>query len=387
MHTIIRVTTVAVSLKYLLRGQLKFLQQNGFNVIAISAKGNEVNDIEKDELCKHVSIPFTRTINPILDIICLIKLCILLSKIKPTIIHSHTPKAGIVSMLASYITKVPIRLHTIAGTPWLEETGLKRKMLKQIEKLTILASTKVYVNSHNLLDILQQNKISTKKLNVLGKGSSNGIDLDFFKVSKELYEESLTLKSITRTNENTFIWLFIGRVVKDKGIQELISAFIRLQKLFKDDQLWLVGEQEPNLDPLNSKFIEIIKKEKNIIEWGFKTDVRPFFIAADILAFPSYREGFPNVPLQAALLDCGLILSNINGCNEIVENNKNGLLVNPKDENDLFKKMLFARTNQNIIEKYKKQAKIYVSENYCSKKVWNNLLLEYQCLIKTKNEI
>jgi glycosyltransferase involved in cell wall biosynthesis len=382
VHTIVRVTTVPVSLKYLLRGQLKFMKQNGFHVIAVSSFGNEIKDVEVSENCKHYTFPLTRNINPLRDVYCIFKMYVFLKKFKPTIVHSHTPKAGLIAMVASYFAKVPIRLHTVAGLPWLETKGLKKTVLKFVELLTISTSSKIYINSFNLLTTLNNEKLSSKKLAVLGRGSTNGIDKNYFSVNSEITNQSIYLRKKVKANEQTFIWLFVGRIVKDKGVQELINAFEKIQRLYPSDQLWLVGNQEPDLDPLDKLFLYKIKHNAQIIEWGFQNDVRPFYVASDMLTFPSYREGFPNVPMQAALMNCGLILSNINGCNEIVTHHKNGLLVEVKNESDLFDKMLFARQNKTIINIYKEKAKEYVLNNFSQINVWNNLLNEYKTLIK-----
>lgn len=358
------------------------MRQNGFNVIAASASGNEVKDVETYEDCKHYSFLLTRSINPFKDILCIFKMYLFFKKCKPTIVHSHTPKAGLIAMLASYFAKVPIRLHTIAGLPWLETRGIKKAVLKFAENLTINASNKTYVNSSNLLATLKNEKFSTNKLSVLGKGSSNGIDINYFSINDEITNLSQQLKQKAETDERTFVWLFVGRVVKDKGIQELINAFEKILEQYPYDQLWLVGNKEPELDPLDKSYLQKIHLNNKIVEWGFQNDVRSFYVAANMLVFPSYREGFPNVPMQAALMNCGLILSNINGCNEIVTHQENGLLVEVKNEIDLFEKMLFARQNINTIKTYKEKTKEFVVNNFSQKTVWNNLLNEYKYLIE-----
>jgi glycosyltransferase involved in cell wall biosynthesis len=381
MHKIVRITTVPISLKVLLKGQLNFMQQNGFKVIAISANGAEIEELKLQENCEHITIPLTRSINPFVDFICIIKLFFLFRKIKPSIVHSHTPKAGFVAMLAAYFARVPIRLHTIAGLPWSIERGFKKKVLKLVEKLTVFASSKVFVNSKNLLFYLKSENIKGCKIILLGSGTSNGIDTNYFSNSIEVKQNVEHLLIDNDINPNSFVWLFVGRVVKDKGIQELIEAFVKIQEKFPDDLLWIVGNQEPDLDPIDQMYRHILNSNKSIKLFGFQKDVRPFYSAANILAFPSYREGFPNVPMQAALMDCGLILSNINGCNEIVSHQVSGLLVQPKSSKDLFEKMLFARENEKSIHQYKQLVKQHILSNFNQDVVWKSLLNEYVNLI------
>lgn len=381
MHTIVRITTVPISLKVLLKGQLNFMQQNGFKVIAISARGEEVDELKNQENCNHISIPLTRNINPLADLFSIIKLFFLLRKIKPSIVHTHTPKAGFVGMIAAYLARVPIRLHTIAGLPWSIEKGVKKRILKTVEKLTVFASSKVYVNSNNLLSYLKNENIKNNKICLLGSGTSNGIDTNYFSNSIQIKQNVEQLLIQNNVIPNSFIWLFVGRVVKAKGIQELIEAFVNIQKKYPDDLLWIVGNEELDLDPIEEVYRNILYSNQSIKLFGFQKDVRPYYSAANMLLFPSYREGFPNVPMQAALMDCGLILSNINGCNEIVSHQVSGLLVQPKSSKDLFEKMLFSRENEKLIHQYKQKAKLHISSNFNQDVVWKNLLNEYKNLI------
>src|SRR5690606_33172671 len=150
-------------------------------------------------------------------------------------------------------------------------------------------------------------------------GSSNGINTNHFFITPELKAAAQRLRVNEAVPERGWIWIFIGRIVKDKGMEELLSSFVQLHSEFPDDRLWLLGKEEPELDPLSAKATAVLKEHSAIRCWGFQTDVRPFLAASDILVFPSYREGFPNVPLQAGAMECALMLSDINGCNEIVQ--------------------------------------------------------------------
>ncbi len=381
MHTIIRITTVPISLKVLLKGQLNFMQQNGFKVIALSSNGAEVDELKIQENCNHFAIPLTRNINPLADLFSIIKLFFLLRRIKPSIVHTHTPKAGFVGMIAAFLARVPIRLHTIAGLPWSVEEGLKKSVLKTVEKLTVFASSKIYVNSKNLLIYLENENIKNDKINLLGSGTSNGIDTNYFSNTSEIRQFADQLKTENNATTNSFIWLFVGRVVKDKGIQELVQAFVNILEKYPNDLLWIVGDEEPELDPIAEVHRNILHSNQSIKLFGFQNDVRPFYSAANMLVFPSYREGFPNVPMQAALMDCGLILSDINGCNEIVSHQISGLLVLPNSSKDLFEKMLFARENEKLIHQHRQLAKQHISSNFNQDVVWKNLLNEYKNLI------
>src|SRR5690554_2851562 len=228
---IIRITTVPQSLKTLLKGQLRFMSENGFEVIGVSSSGKELEEVNKQEGIRTISIEMSRKITPIKDFRALWRFYKLCKKEKPTIVHSHTPKAGIIGMLGAKLAGVPIRLHTVAGLPLMETTGNKRKLLDFVEKLTYSSATKVYPNSKGLYDFILENNYTTKnKLKVIGNGSSNGIDTSLFSPDGITEEAKNTLRTKLNLSADDFVFVFVGRLVGDKGINELVSAFKRISE-------------------------------------------------------------------------------------------------------------------------------------------------------------
>lgn len=374
---LIRITTVPVSMQLLLKGQMKFMQQQGFKVTMISSDGAEVEAVQKQEECELIKVPFTRTISPFTDLLCLIKLFSIFRRLKPQIVHTHTPKAGLIGMLAARLAGVPVRLHTIAGLPWMETTGRLRWLLKLIEKLTAAAASRIYPNSNALKIFLEENDIARDKMKVLGKGSSNGINSTFFSETPEIESQAMALRAQKNVAADAWVWIFVGRLVKDKGLGELLDAFEVVQQQFTNDQLWLLGVEEPELDPLDERHKKMLHAHKNIHCWGFQKDIRPYLSAAQVLTFPSYREGFPNVPMQAALMGCMLILSDINGCNEIVQHNENGMLVPVKDTAGLQQAMMNARLHPDMKEQFAAAIRKKIIADYDQQKLWSLILAEY----------
>ena len=380
--TLIRITTVPISLEKLLSGQLEYMSSH-YNLIAVSS---EKENLEK--LGKKINLPvffvnLTRQITPIKDLLALVKMYFFFKKTKPFIVHSHTPKAGTIGMIAAKLAGVPNRLHTVAGLPLLEIGGRKRKLLDFVEKLTYSCATKVYPNSLGLKDIIIENKYcKTNKLIVIGNGSSNGIDTSFFNPELYSFENNQDLKTKLGIEQNDFVFIFVGRLVKDKGINELIAAFSKLQTQHKSIKLLLVGDYETDLDPLSSETLDEITSNSSIISTGFEYDVRPYFAISNALVFPTYREGFPNVVMQAGAMNLPCIVTNINGCNEIIIEGENGIIIPVKNENAIFEAMNDCILKSDAILRMKKNARKMIVSRYEQQVVWKAIFEEYQSFEK-----
>ncbi|GER60161.1 glycosyl transferase [Patiriisocius marinus] len=380
MRKLIRITTIPLSLEKLLEGQLTFMKDH-FDVTAISAEKERLEVYGKYNGVATKHIELTRKITPIKDLKAVYELYRYLKKEKPLIVHTHTPKAGIVGIMAAYFARVPLRLHTVAGLPLMEATGMKRKVLDFVEKLTYKFSTNVYPNSKGLYDFILSEKFTKpSKLKVLGKGSSNGIDTSYFDPS--LYSEEFIARQKRQWNIplTDFVFVFVGRMVADKGVNEMVGAFQQLLKENSACTLLLVGPFEEELDPLNPSVVEAIKTNNKIVHAGYQNDVRPFFAMSDGLVFPSYREGFPNVVLQAGAMGLPAIVSNINGCNEIVTSGENGIIIPVKDEAATLEAMRDLSINKEFQSTLKKNARKIIVENYDRQEMFQYLLNEYKLL-------
>jgi glycosyltransferase involved in cell wall biosynthesis len=375
---LIRITTVPMSLHYLLRGQLAFMQANGFEVLAVSADGNERQAILDDGI-DHTIIPFTRKITPLQDIRCLFMLIVLFRKVRPDIVHTHTPKAGLLGMLAAWICRVPVRMHTVAGLPVMEAKGVKRWVLIMTERITCYCASRVYPNSLRLLHYMkEQLTISNCQLTIIGKGSSNGIDTTHYSLTDSLREQGKAIRQQYSIPDNALVFGFVGRIVRDKGIGELIEAFRKIREVRADSYLLLVGPLEQDLDPLSKEDLDFLQSGDQVIMAGFKNDVRPWLVAMDVFVFPSYREGFPNVVMQAACLAIPCIVSDINGCNEILQQEETGLLVPPKNSDALFAAMNRLADDEVLRNTFAVKAREFVVEHFDQQYVWGEMLGEYR---------
>ncbi len=386
---LIRITTVPLSLQVLLKGQLAFMQKH-FEVLAVSSGPEEaLESVGKREGVRTKQIAMTRAITPMADLKALWKLYRFLKKEKPKIVHTHTPKAGVTGMLAAKLAGVPHRLHTVAGLPLMEAKGKKRWLLNKVEKLTYACATNVYPNSKGLYNFILKERFTTaKKLKIIAQGSSNGINTTHF--NPEAYNEAqkISLREDLNINEEDFVFVFVGRLVADKGINELVDAFKSLCHLERnrETRLLLVGPYETELDPLKKETLQEIKTNPAIISVGYQEDVRPFFAISNALAFPSYREGFPNVVLQAGAMGLPSIVTDINGCNEIINNQENGLIIPPKDTEALQSAMLQLMNDKTLYTHLQKNARPMICNRYEQKLVWEALLEEYERLLEVSNE-
>jgi glycosyltransferase involved in cell wall biosynthesis len=222
-------------------------------------------------------------------------------------------------MLAAKMAGVPLRIHTVAGLPLMETTGTKRKILNFVEKSTYRLATRVFPNSRGLKEvILKEGFAKEEKLKVLGKGSSNGIDTSYFDPNQFDDIQKKNKRKALGIPQEDFVFIFIGRLVSEKGINELVEAFQKIQQKNTKLSLLLVGPFEKELDPLKETTFQAIQENEKIYTTGYQEDVRPYFAITNALAFPSYREGFPNVVMQAGAMNLPAIVTNINGCNEII---------------------------------------------------------------------
>lgn len=375
--TLIRITTVPISLEKLLSGQLQFMSDY-YKVIAIASEKENLENLGNKIGVDTFYLDLTRQITPIKDFLALIKLFFYFKKTKPFIVHTHTPKAGTIGMMAAKFAGVPNRLHTVAGLPLLEIEGKKRTLLDFVEKITYRCATHVYPNSKGLKDIIIQNKYcNSNKLKVIANGSSNGIDTNYFNPEIFTTQQTTSLKNDLGIMPNDFVFIFVGRLVKDKGINELVKAFQKLYIKNNAIKLLLVGDYETHLDPLLSETLEAITTNKAIITTGFQYDVRSYFAVANALVFPTYREGFPNVVMQAGAMGLPSIVTNINGCNEIIIESENGKIIPVKNEIAIFDAMNSFIENDFMLQIMRQNARKMIVNRYEQNVVWKAILEEY----------
>ena len=357
---IIRSTTVAESLGFC-RGLLRELrEEDGYEVVAVSSPDWRLDEVAEREGVRTVAVPMERHISPLKDLKSLINLVLAFRKERPTMVHSMTPKAGLLSMMAAWLTRVPVRVHTFTGLVFPTAKGLTRKILILTDRITCACATHVIPEGEGVKNDLTNYRITKKPLKVLGHGNVRGIDLEHY--NPELPEVKAEAAKLRK--DGVFTFVFVGRLVGDKGINELVGAFERLHKEYPATRLLLVGPEENNLDPLKPETLAKIKETPSIEAVGSQPDVRPWFVAADVLVFPSYREGFPNVVIEAGAMGLPSIVTDINGSREIIIEGRNGTIIPARDEDALYQAMKQMVDNPDQLKSMASEARPLIASRY-----------------------
>ncbi len=358
MKKIIRTSTIPLSLDTFCKGMLKELSGR-YEVIALSSPGKELFCIQEREGVRTISVPMERHISLKKDIISLWQIIKVFRRESPIMVHSITPKAGLLCMIAAWLTRVPVRVHTFTGLVFPTAIGMKRKILVTTDRLTCACATHIIPEGEGVKNDLLNNGITKKPLKVLGYGNVRGVDMDYYSQTPEITEKVKEIKN------DAFTFLFVGRIVGDKGINELCEAFDKLSSM-ANVRLLLVGPYEDSLDPISQKSKEIIEQNPAIESVGgkFGDELLPYYAASDCFVFPSYREGFPNTVLEAGAMGLPSIVTDINGSREIIVEGENGLIIPSHDANALFDAMLNMMKDKVAREKMAGNARQMIASRY-----------------------
>lgn len=295
---------------------------------------------------KQVNFPIKREPSIFDDLLSLAKLIRILNAEKYDIVHTFTPKAGFIGQIASFLSRVKLRFHTFTGQVWATQTGFTRFFLKSLDKITATLATSVLVDSPSQENFLIENKVVSRcKSRVLGQGSISGVNLSKFQYSQE---KSDKIRTKLQLSGDEFVFLYAGRLKKDKGVPELLTAFKNVAKKVPA-VLVIVGADEDGLLPE-------VNQTEGAIFCGFSDDISAYFSAADLLCLPSHREGFGNVVIEAAACGLPTLASRIYGLSDAIVDNETGILHQVKDAEDIEIKMLSLCQNKRQLEMMSERA-------------------------------
>jgi glycosyltransferase involved in cell wall biosynthesis len=307
-----------------LRGRLRALRTAGFNVTVVSNPGVLLRRTAALEGVRWVAIPIQRGIAPIADVVSFIKLWLLIGRMRPDMVEFSTPKAGLLGTLAAWLHRVPRRVYMLRGLKLETTSGLKRRILLAAERLAARCAHVVLCNSRSLREhALQLEVCPASRLHLLGEGSSNGVDIDHFSPGLSLVRVRLRLPLHAK------VVGFVGRLTRDKGLPELIDAFDLVLQREPEAHLLLVGWFDNGEDLLPAHLRERIFAHPRIHRTGFVSDPLPFYRAMDVMVLPTWREGFPNVVLEAGATGIPVVTTFSTGSRDSVVPEVTGLLIPP----------------------------------------------------------
>ena len=351
----------------LLDGQPQYFKSLGYNVYLTSQAHIKEDVFCEKESISHLPVDIDKEINPTKDLKTLYQLIAYFRKVKPDVVNMGTPKMGLLGILAAKIVGVKKRVYTCRGHRYETEKGAKRKILMMVEKLTCSCATDVIYVSKSLYTIaLKDNLAFPKKSHLIGEGSSNGIDLKTFNANKIDLSAKKTL--LTKYNlENKIVIGFVGRVSLHKGVFELVDAFENIYKKYSNSRLILMGHID-----CDKNFKLRFSSHPGIIHVPFQNDVPLYMSLFDIFVLPSWREGFPNVPIQAAAMGLPVIVSKVTGCVDSIDEGVNGVLFPCKDSLALQAALERYIDDPSLVEKHGYQGTIWAT-NFSQKKIWDGI--------------
>lgn len=378
---IIRIANDPGTIDNFCRGILKKLSEE-YEVVIIASPGPQMKTIEERENVRTVAIPIERPISLWKDLVSFIRIIKTFKKEKPDIVHGVVSgKGSFLAMIAGWLLRVPIRIYTFTGNGGLSKTGILGFVLKTTSRISCFCATHLIAEGLGVKTDLETSKITKKELRILGNGNIRGIDADYYKRTDEVIAEA---EKIKHDIGGQFVFSFVGRIVADKGINELVNAFSRLNKIDTGTRLLLIGGYDYGFNPVLDQTRKEIDSNPSIFAVGIQSDVRPYLVASNCFILPSYREGVPNSVLEAGAMGVPSIVTDINGSREIIHNGETGLIIPSKDENALYDAMLFMNTHTTEVEKMAAISRESVLSRYEQKYV-HQCLLDYYKEIISKN--
>lgn len=366
--TFLIITTVPKSLTFF-KGQVHVLKGK-YNIEVVSSPGQRLDDFGELEKVPVHEIPMKREISLFSDVISLWKLFKLIRKRKPKAVHASTPKGGFLGMLATYLNQTPVRIYFVHGLRYQGAKGFKRSFLMRMEYLSCKLATHIFAVSNGIKKTLIEDRITSKDIQIIWNGSVNGIDTGQF--NPESTPKAHIDKSLIP--RGSFIFGYIGRLVGDKGSNELIDAFTQLHQSYPKIRLLLIGDFEDIQDPVSDRTRSLIKNHPAIVYLGNQSNVRPFLKLMDVFVFPSYREGFGMVVMEAAAMERPIICSDITGCNEIIVDGYSGVLIPPRSTERLLSAMRSLLFNPDLMKKLSSNARASVVQRYEQQILWKHSL-------------
>ena len=375
MTRIAYVLTKPISARLLLKGQLRFQRERGFDVIVISSPGDDLDRVGAEEGVRTLGVPLRRAIRPLADLTALVRLYRVLRELRPEVVHASTPKAGLLGMVAAWLARVPVRIYALRGLRLETARGPKRLLLWCAERVASACADRVVCVSRSLADLCCRLGLAPEeKIFVPAAGSSNGVDADRFLVATDDREKASLRERLGIPGDARVVG-FVGRLTKDKGIEELIEACGPILRSCSDVWLLLVGDFEAE-DPPSRDVMHRMRRHPRIVVSGFVPDAAPYYSVMDVVAFPSHREGFPNVLLEAAAAQRPVVGFRATGTVDAIQDGRTGTLVPLGDSLALARAVTRYLQDPKLRARHGNAGRLWVTQNFRPEDIWSDLTRE-----------
>jgi glycosyltransferase involved in cell wall biosynthesis len=382
MVRLVHITTVPESLPFF-TGQVGYMKAQGFDVQAISSPGEPLDRFAATEGISVHAIDMPRRITPLRDLVAVARLRRRLHRIRPQIVHAHTPKAGLLGMMSAWLAGVPIRIYHIHGLPFLTATGLKRHLLKRTERMACALAHQVLCVSRSVRAVaIAERLCPPDKIKVLLSGSINGVDAaGLFNPANLRATDPLDARARYRIPADAPVAGFVGRVVRDKGLIELAQAWQGLRQEFPSLHLLIVGPFESQ-DPLPAEVEALLRGDTRIHLAGECLDMPPLYAAMDVLVLPTYREGFGVVAIEAAAMERPVIATCIPGCVDAVQEGVTGILVPARNVAALADALRWYLCDSELRRRHGQAGRQRVLRDFAQEALWKAMYQEYARLLR-----
>ncbi|MBC8131384.1 MAG: glycosyltransferase family 4 protein [Deltaproteobacteria bacterium] len=381
---LLHVFTVAGSLDFL-RGQVRFMAGRGFDVhVAAAPEGDLMARFAEGEHATAHAVSMTRTISPATDAISLLRLLSLVRTLRPDIVHAGTPKGGFLGILAAFAHRIPVRIYHMHGIRGLTEVGWRRRLLMTAEWLTCSLSTRVLcVGDSTRASAVAAGLCRPDKIVVLGAGSCNGVDARG-RYDPDAIDDGVRaqVRQELKIPANAPVLGFVGRVTRDKGIAELAGAWRLLAALFPDLHLVVVGPTESH-DPVPDKILRQLRSDERVRLIAKVTDPARYYAIMDVVTLPTYREGMPTVPLEAAAMRLPVVATAVAGCVDAIVDGVTGTLVPPYSVQALADAIAAYVDSPELCKEHGTSGRERVLRDFIPEQVWERVLGLYQTELRS----
>ncbi len=379
---IARISTVPYFVVTQLKHQLAHLVSMGAEVSVVTSDGKELAGLQWDDGLHLMIVDISRRLSPVKDIVTTVRLFYIFRKYRFDIVHSTTPKAGLLSAFAGFLAGVPIRLHTFTGQPWVNLSGPMAWLARKADGIIGRLTTHCYADSFSQREFLiSKGVVNAPHISVIGAGSIAGVDLTRFDKTRFSHSECQELRAALGINDSSKVILFVGRITRDKGIFELLEAFRRTFDAGINVDLLLVGPLDQDCGGEETVSIDDVSGHSRIHHVGFTDCPERYMAIADLLCIPSYREGFGTVVIEAAAMGVPTLGTKIYGLKDSIEDGVTGVLVPTHDTNELSEAMMMLFDSPGRLQDMGVAAQARCQRNFDAKTINNQVVQEYVRLV------